>query len=80
VQGQKLRFQAPHLRALDLQVAAFIGADSDREVVFTRNATEAINLVAQTWGLENIKEGDEVQLLPKQPAAGYFACLKASYG
>lgn len=50
------------LHAAGLQVAAFIGAASDREVVFTRNATEAINLVAQTWGLENIKEGDEVQL------------------
>lgn len=45
-------------------MAAFIGAASDREVVFTRNATEAINLVAQTWGLEHIKEGDEVQLAP----------------
>lgn len=44
------------------QVAAFIGAASDREVVFTRNATEAINLVAQTWGLSNLKEGDEVFL------------------
>lgn len=43
-----------------MQVAAFIGAASDREVVFTRNATEAINLVAQSWGLDNIREGDEV--------------------
>ena len=30
--------------------------------MFTRNATEAINLVAQTWGLDNIREGDEVHL------------------
>lgn len=44
------------------KVAAFIGAASDREVVFTRNATEAINLVAQTWGLSNLKEGDEIVL------------------
>ena len=53
------------LLACDLrcsQVAAFIGAASDREVVFTRNATEAINLVAQTWGLSNLREGDEVLL------------------
>lgn len=41
-------------------MAAFIGAASDRDIVFTRNATEAINLVAQTWGLDNIGEGDEV--------------------
>src|SRR5918998_6161053 len=31
-------------------VAAFVNADSDRECVFVRNTTEAINLVAQTWG------------------------------
>lgn len=42
------------------KVARFIGAASDREVVFTRNASEAINLVAQTWGMDNLKEGDEV--------------------
>lgn len=42
-------------------VARFIGAASDREVVFTRNATEAINLVAQTWGVSNLQPGDEVR-------------------
>jgi cysteine sulfinate desulfinase/cysteine desulfurase-like protein len=46
-------------------VATFIGAASDREVVFTRNATEAINLVAQTWGLSNLKEGDEVFVIQR---------------
>ncbi len=40
--------------------ANFIGADSSREIVFTRNATEAINLVARTWGDNEIKEGDEI--------------------
>jgi cysteine desulfurase/selenocysteine lyase len=43
------------------KVADFIKASSDREVVFTRNASEAINLVAYTWGLTNLKEGDEVK-------------------
>lgn len=43
------------------KVARFINAASDREVVFTRNASEAINLVAQTWGLDNLKAGDEVR-------------------
>lgn len=42
------------------KVACFINATSDREVVYTRNATEAINLVANTWGVANLKQGDEV--------------------
>ena len=44
------------------QVATFIGAASPREIVFTRNASEAINLVARTWGEANLREGDEVLL------------------
>lgn len=43
------------------KVAKLINANSDREVVWTRNATEAINLVAQTWGRANLKEGDEAR-------------------
>ncbi len=42
------------------KVAKFINARSMREIVFTRNATEAINLVAHAWGLWNLREGDEV--------------------
>jgi hypothetical protein len=41
-------------------VARFIGASSHREVIFTRNATESINLVAQSWGEANLQTGDEV--------------------
>jgi cysteine desulfurase/selenocysteine lyase len=44
------------------KVARFIGAPAVEEIVFTRNATEAINLVAATWGAENLHEGDEVLL------------------
>jgi len=40
-------------------VANFIGADAD-ELIFTRNTTEAINLIAWTWGLGRIKPGDEI--------------------
>src|SRR5262249_33591314 len=40
------------------RVAAFINAASPNECVFVRNATEAINLVAQTWGRQNIGGGD----------------------
>jgi cysteine desulfurase / selenocysteine lyase len=39
-------------------VADFVNAASAREIVFVRNTTEAINLVAQTWGRRNIKAGD----------------------
>lgn len=43
------------------RVARFIGGRAE-EVVFTRGATEAINLVAQSWGLTNLKAGDRVLL------------------
>ncbi|BEV36818.1 SufS family cysteine desulfurase [Synechococcus sp. M16CYN] len=42
--------------------AKFIGANSPREIVFTRNASEAINLVARSWGDANLCVGDEVLL------------------
>ena len=38
----------------------FLNAKSTKEIVFVRGTTEAINLVAQSWVLENLKEGDEV--------------------
>jgi len=40
--------------------ANFINATSSKEIVFTRNATEAINLVANSWGYKELKEGDEI--------------------
>jgi cysteine desulfurase/selenocysteine lyase len=42
------------------KVASFIGAPSKREIVFVRNATEAINLVAYSWGRSNVAAGDRV--------------------
>ncbi|MEO8252424.1 MAG: cysteine desulfurase [Chloroflexota bacterium] len=42
------------------KVAAFIGASSPREIVFVRNATEAINLVAYSWGHTNLGKGDRM--------------------
>jgi len=44
------------------QVAKFIGASDAHEVVFTRNATEAINLVSYSWGRRNIGRGDAIVL------------------
>jgi cysteine desulfurase / selenocysteine lyase len=42
------------------KIRAFIDAPSEREVIFTRNTTEAINLVLNSWGKHHIKAGDEI--------------------
>ncbi|WP_022758614.1 aminotransferase class V-fold PLP-dependent enzyme [Butyrivibrio fibrisolvens] len=41
-------------------VAKFIGAKESCEIVFTRNTTESMNLIAYSYGLKNVKEGDEI--------------------
>jgi len=42
------------------KVAHFLNAPSSKEIVFVRGATEAINLVAQSWGRQHINKGDEI--------------------
>jgi cysteine desulfurase/selenocysteine lyase len=44
------------------RVAAWIGATEPAEVIWTKGTTEAINLVAHSWGLDNVVEGDEIVL------------------
>jgi cysteine desulfurase/selenocysteine lyase len=44
------------------KVAGFVGAGSPSEIVFVRGATEAINLIAQSWGVAHLKAGDRVLL------------------
>lgn len=44
------------------KVARFVNAASRQEIVFTRNASEAINLVAYSWGTSNLQQGDEIIL------------------
>ncbi|HAC31663.1 MAG TPA: cysteine desulfurase [Treponema sp.] len=41
-------------------VAKFINAKESREIIFTRNSSESLNLVAYTWGLANVNKGDEI--------------------
>ena len=45
-----------------IKISDFIGAKCAKVIIYTRNATESINLVAQTWGRENIGRGDEIVL------------------
>lgn len=45
-----------------LKVARFINAEMTESVIFTRNATEGINLVASSWGRSNLNAGDEILL------------------
>ena len=42
------------------QIATFINAQSENNVIFTSSVTESINLVAQTWGRKFLKKGDEI--------------------
>ncbi len=59
--------QATHaFEKVRVKIKNFIGAPDSREVIFTKNTTEAINLVALTWGRKNIGEGDEIMLSPME--------------
>jgi len=42
------------------KVAGFIGAVSPSEIIFTKNATDSLNIIAYGWGLKNLKKGDVV--------------------
>jgi cysteine desulfurase / selenocysteine lyase len=57
--GEKSTAEYERARA---RVARFINAPDAHEIVFTRNATEAINLVAYAWGRKNISRGDAIVL------------------
>jgi len=57
--GEKATAEYEKARA---KVARFINAPDAHEIVFTRNATEAINLVAYSWGRKNISRGDAIVL------------------
>lgn len=42
------------------KLAAFIGAQRSKEIIYVRNATEAINIVSKAWGEKNVKKGDHI--------------------
>jgi cysteine desulfurase/selenocysteine lyase len=56
-QEASIAYEAAHDRLAD-----FIGANGAGEIVFTKNTTEAMNLIAYSWGLEELGPGDEVVL------------------
>ena len=65
------------------KVADFIGAASDREIIFTRNTTESLNLIAYSYGMNFLHEGDEIiitimehhsNMLPWQQVAKHTGC------
>lgn len=51
-------------------VADFINAESSEEIIFTRGTTESMNLLAQTWGVSNLKAGDEILLSEMEHHSG----------
>ena len=53
------------------KVRAYVNAPSSREVIFTRSATEALNLIAYSWGLENLGPGDVVVITELEHHANF---------
>ena len=71
------------------KAARFVGSANPREIVFTRNASEAINLVARSWGEASLRPGDEVlltvmehhsNLVPWQLLAARTGCVLRHVG
>lgn len=60
-------------------VRRFINAGSTREIVFTRNATEALNLVAYTWAEANIKAGDEIIVTIMEHHSNYVPWFRLAH-
>ena len=58
------------------KTARFLGASDPEEIVFTKNATEALNLVAHSWGRANLREGDAVLLTEMEHHANIVPWLQ----
>lgn len=57
-------------------VARFLNANGSHEVVFTSGATESLNLVALSWGLSNLKDGDEIIYCPEDHASAILPWVR----
>ena len=60
------------------KVARFIGAERPEEIIWTRNASESLNLVAHTWARENLREGDEIVVTPYEHHSNLVPWQKAA--
>lgn len=60
-------------------VRRFINAEKCEEIIFTRNATESLNLIAYTWGEANIKEGDEILLSIMEHHSNYVPWYRLAH-
>lgn len=60
------------------KVRAFLHAASPEEIIFTRNATESLNLVAYAYGMNNLKEGDEVLVTILEHHSNFLPWLNAA--
>src|SRR3546814_7331272 len=60
-------------------VAAFIGTPDSREIVFVRNATEAVNLVAYSWGEKFLQPGDEVLIRSEEHTSELQSLVRNPY-
>ena len=59
------------------EAARFIGARSEEEIIFTRNASESLNLVAYSYGMHFIKEGDEIIVSIAEHHSNIDSCKRA---
>jgi len=60
------------------RVARFVGAGSPAEVVFTKNVTEAVNLVARSWGAANLHQGDRIVVSTMEHHANIVPWMQAA--
>ncbi len=68
-----------HYEGARVSVGRFIGArDPEREIVFVKNATEALNLVARSWGVANLAPGDRILLTEMEHHANLVPWLMLS--
>ena len=51
------------MRRQEKKIAKFINSPSQEQIIFTKNATESLNLIAYSYGMENLKKDDEINYI-----------------